>query len=60
MEYKEIGIIGNYYGGLNVMEHEGKYYWCIGNYDTDFDDMEAWDEIEKELYDKLIAHVPKE
>lgn len=24
--YKEIGEIGNYYGGLFIMENEGKYY----------------------------------
>lgn len=56
MEYKAIGEIGNYYGGLFVMEYEGKYYWCIENYDTDFEDLEDWDEIDKELYDSLIAY----
>lgn len=55
MEIKTIGEIGNYYGGLNVMEYEGKFYWCIENYNTDFDDLNDWDEIDKELYDALIA-----
>jgi hypothetical protein len=55
MERKEIGNIGNYYGGLNVMEFEGKYYWCIEDYNTDLGDLEDWDEIDKELYDSLIA-----
>lgn len=55
MEIKTIGEIGNYYGGLNVTEHDGKFYWCIENYDTDFEDLNDWDEIDKELYDALVA-----
>jgi hypothetical protein len=55
-DYKGIGSIGNYYGGLFIMEHEGKYYWLIENYDTDFKDLSDWDEIDKELYDSLIAY----
>ena len=35
--YKGVGEIGNYYGGLNIMENEGKYYWLIDSCDTDFD-----------------------
>jgi hypothetical protein len=56
MDYKAIGNISNYYGGLFTMEYEGKYYWTIENYDTDFDDLEDWEEIDKELYDSLIAY----
>ncbi len=56
MKYKAICEIGNYYGGLFVMEYESKYYWCIENYNTDFEDLEDWDEIDKELYDSLIAY----
>ena len=56
MENKGIGNICNYYGGLNVMEYDGKYYWCIENYDTVFEDLEYWDEIDKELYESLIAY----
>jgi hypothetical protein len=54
--YKRIGEISNYYGGLYVMESEGKYYWMIENYDTDFDKLEDWSEIDKDLYDSLIAY----
>lgn len=40
--------IGNYYGGLEIKEEEGKYFWGIENYDgTDFE------EIPKYLYDAL-------
>jgi hypothetical protein len=51
-----VGNISNYYGGLYVMQNEGRYYWIIENYNTDFDDLTRWHEIEKELYDCLIAH----
>lgn len=56
MDYKAIGNIENYYGGLFVMEHDGKYYWIIENFDTDFQSLEDWEEIDKELYDSLIAY----
>lgn len=39
---KRIGKIGNYYGGLHVTEHNGKYYWCIENYDTALSDPSSW------------------
>ena len=55
-KYKDIDGIGNYYGGLFIMENEGKYYWLIENYDTDFDDLSDWTEIDKELYDSLVAY----
>lgn len=51
-----IGNIKNFYGGLYVMKHEGKYYWIIEDHDTDWDDLAKWSEIEKELYDSLMAH----
>lgn len=56
--YKPIGVgeIGNDYGGLYVMENEGKYYWIISNYDTNFDNLFNWSEIGKELYDSLVAY----
>ena len=46
---KEIGGIGNYYGGLFVKEEEGKYFWTIENYDGFF-----WQEIPESLYEELI------
>lgn len=45
----DIGMIGNYYGGLEVKERNGKYFWSIENYDG-----HDWEEITKELYDALI------
>ena len=56
MKNTSIGTISNYYGGIRVMEHEGKYYWVIENWDTDFDDLSDWSEIDKELYDSLISY----
>ncbi len=53
-----VGIkdLGNYYGGLNVQEKDGKYYWIIENYDTDFSDINEWHEISKVLYLELLNH----
>lgn len=56
MEQKSIGTVGNYYGGLHVMEKDGKYYWVIPNRSTDFKDLSDWDECDKELYDALVAY----
>ncbi len=56
VETKHIGSIGNYYGGLHITELNGKYYWIIENYDTNFDKIEDWEEIDKELYDSLITY----
>lgn len=54
MSTTTIGKIGNYYGGLHITTLDGKYYWLIQNWDTDFDDMEEWEEIPKSLYDELM------
>jgi hypothetical protein len=54
--YISIGDIRNYYGYLYIMENEGKYYWLIENYDTNFNDLRYWSEIDKELYDSLVAY----
>lgn len=48
---REIGGIGNYYGGLNVKEEEGKCYWCIETYSGFY-----WEKIPRDLYDKLIEY----
>jgi hypothetical protein len=56
MENKSIGTVGNYYGGLHVMEKDSKYYWVIEDYSTDFKDLNHWDECDKDLYDALIAY----
>ena len=47
----EIGTIGNYYGGLRVIQESGKFYWSIENWDGDH-----WDEIPRELYDALVMY----
>lgn len=44
-----IGMIGNYYGGLHIVERDGKYTWYITDYD--YDDIQ---EIPKYLYDALL------
>jgi len=56
MKRTEIGKIGNYYGVLEVMEQNGKFYWIIGNYDTHFDDLSEWEEISEEMYLMLLKH----
>jgi hypothetical protein len=47
---RNIGHIGNYYGGLRVKQEGEKYYWSIENYSGD-----EWEEIPKSLYDELMA-----
>lgn len=54
--YKAVGKIRNYYGGLFIMENEGKYYWLIEDVSTEFDKLKYWSEIDKELYDSLVAY----
>lgn len=54
IEIKSIGSIGNYYGGLHVCSHEGKFYWIVENYDTNFDDIEEWEEISEKTYTALL------
>lgn len=53
-EEKEIGNIGNYYGGLVIKSEDGKYFWGIESYDgTKFED------IPKELFDALEKYALK-
>jgi len=59
MHYKTIGSIGNYYGGLLVMEHQEKYYWCIEDWNSDIDNLSEWEEISQELYNSLITYQEK-
>ncbi len=47
---KQIGTIHNYYGKLYVSEKDGKYYWCIENYDGCLN----WEQIPRYLYDALL------
>ena len=60
MNQDNIGRIGNYYGGLHVCKNEGKFYWIIENYDTDFEEISEWEEISEELYELLLKHNLKE
>lgn len=48
-EVHDIGGIGNYYGGLSVVDLNGRYYWSIENWDG-----HNWEEIPKSLYDELM------
>ena len=41
--------IGNAYGGLEIKEEGGKYYWTIDGYEGG-----EWYEIPKTLYDELV------
>ena len=49
MKTKEIGGIGNYYGGLSVKEEDSKFFWGIEDYSGTY-----WDEIPKPLYDEIL------
>lgn len=55
-ESRSVGDIGNYYGGLWVAEHEGRYWWMIENYDAFPGDFKFYDEIPKYLYDALVKY----
>lgn len=43
----------NYYGGLWITSVDGRYYWMIENYDTDFSNPEEWEEIGETLYNAI-------
>ena len=46
---REVGGICNYYGGLNIGECEGRFYWSIEDWNDDY-----WEEIPESLYRELI------
>ncbi len=48
-------MIHNCYGQLEAIEHKGRFYWIIGNYDTNFKNLEEWEEIDEPLYRALQA-----
>lgn len=58
IEKEKIGKITNYYGDLYAMKRDGKYYWIINDVAINFE-LDQWEEIDKELYDALIAHNQK-
>ena len=43
-----IGKIENYYGGLEIKEEDGKFYWSIRCYTG-----HCWEEMPESLYDEL-------
>ena len=43
--------VGNYYGNLKLKVDEGKFFWCVENYDGD-----NWKEISESLYKTLMQH----
>lgn len=48
---RKIGDICNYYGGLEVKEENGKFFWSIEDWAG-----YGWEEIPKYLYDALIKY----
>jgi hypothetical protein len=46
-------LASNAQGGLHIMELKGKYYWLIFNYDTDFNDIDYWQEVPESLYREI-------
>lgn len=54
MDCREIGNIGNYYGGLSVKMESGKCYWSIEGYSG-----HNWEQIARSLFDALV-HLPDE
>lgn len=52
IEWERIGVwsVGNYYWWIYIMHKQGKFYWIIEDWDTDFDDLEQRKEISKELF----------
>lgn len=46
--------LGSCYGYLQVKSQNGKFYWCIEEYDG-----YPWCEIPKELYDCIIKNKDK-
>lgn len=45
----EVGLIGNFYGGLSIKKVDNKYFWSIENYDG-----YEWEEIPESLYAELV------
>jgi hypothetical protein len=49
-----INIEENYYGGLLIKKEKNKCYWIIEDYDTQFTDINEWQEIPQSLYNELL------
>lgn len=48
---RSVGTIGNYYGGLEIKEEDGKFFWSIENWNG-----HGWDEIPESLYLALMKY----
>ncbi|QNN99823.1 hypothetical protein P67b_00064 [Ruegeria phage Tedan] len=48
---RTIGEIGNYYGNLDVAEHDGAFWWAIENWSGYY-----WEEIPESLYRELVKY----
>lgn len=46
---RSIGSAQNYYGGVNVKEDGGEFFWAVENHDGN-----KWEAIPKSLYDELV------
>lgn len=53
-QHISIGKMINYYGGVYVMEYEGKFYWIIQDCDTDFSKIEEWEEITEGMFNEMV------
>lgn len=53
-KWKQVGNIGNYYGGLHVLERDGKFYWVIENWDGEPNPDTDGEEIPEALYRELL------
>lgn len=51
MEERDIGGIGNYYGGLWVRTDGVRFWWSIENYDG-----HEWEEIPEALFRALVEY----
>jgi len=51
---RDIGEIGNYYGGLSTGKVLDKFYWSIENWDGSY-----WEEIPEYLYVALNSYQDK-
>ena len=49
-----IGTIFNSSGALYIMEKDGRYFWLLSDFTTNYDDLRQWEEIDRDLYESLI------
>lgn len=55
---KQVGNIGNFYGGLHVSEKDGKFYWMIQDWHGDVE-IGQGEEIPETLYRELLKQKHK-